>query len=281
MIEFSQTISTVIMGIVEGVTEFLPVSSTGHLIIAANFIKFQADEGHFFEVFIQLGAILAVVCLYWKRFVGFLHLNNKDKHSFQGLNGIIKIVIACIPACLFGLFFGSAIKENLFVPKTVAIALIAGAVMMLIAEWFVRHKMKRSNKGPDKSLNITTTLDDLTNKQAFAVGLFQCLSLWPGMSRSASTICGAMFFGVSRVVAAEFSFLVAVPIMCAATLYDGYKSWASIDVSLLPTFILGFIVSFIFAVIAIKFMIAILNKWSLTPFAYYRIILGVGLLLFL
>jgi undecaprenyl-diphosphatase len=266
-----QYISTIIMGIVEGLTEFLPVSSTGHLILVENLINFQADENHFFEVFIQLGAILAVVCLYLHRFVGFLNLKKQPEPSFCGLNGIIKISIACLPVFILGALFQSGIKESLFAPVTVAAALLVGAALMIMAEKIQLAQSWRKTKAFAK----VDKLEALTNQQALLIGIFQCLALWPGMSRSASTIVGAMFCGVSRAVAAEFSFLIAVPVMCAAVGYDCLKSWDNLEISLLPIFILGFIVSFISALVAIKLMLAILNKWTLLPFAYYRIILGI------
>ena len=278
MFYITQYFSTIIMGIVQGITEFIPVSSTGHLILATEVLDFKVDENHFFEVFIQLGSILAVVFLYWKRFIGLLDFKRHESStSFCGINGIVKLAIACIPACIVGALFHKYVKTVLYSPLPVASALIFGAILMMIVEKFIATQ-KPCFCGLHKPQQITN-LEGISHKQALIVGLFQCLALWPGMSRSGSTIIGGMFSGISRTTAAEFSFLIAVPMMCAATAYDCIKSWSGLDISMLPIFIVGFIISFIVSIVAIKFMLAILNKYSLLPFAYYRVVLGILVIL--
>lgn len=256
-----ENIIAIIMGIVEGLTEFIPVSSTGHLIIAADLLKFEGDAAKCFEVFIQLGAILAVVWLYWERFVGLIKPDRENPSKFSGMRGIILLAITTIPASIAGLFLHGIIKKYFFSTGTVAAALAVGAVAILIVE-----KIKPESK--------TKTLDDLTWQQALTVGLFQCLSLWSGFSRSASTIMGGMLCRVNREVAAVYSFLAAVPIMFAATFYDLYKSRSALSAGDIPYFAVGFVVSFIFAAIAIKTFIKLLQRWTLVPFAIYRLIIA-------
>lgn len=254
----------IILGIIEGLTEFIPVSSTGHMIIVGDWLKFKSDTAATFEIFIQLGAILAVVVLYRQR---FLSLFDKKASGLSGTDGIKKIAIACIPAFILGFLFHSIIKEHLFSVTTVAWALIVGGVVMIVVE-------RRLDGG-----SSSKDLDFITPRQALKIGLFQCFALWPGMSRSASTIIGGLLCGVSRVAAAEFSFIIAVPVMCAAVGYDLLKSASQIAVSDISFFAVGFIVSFFVAVIAIKFFIELLKRFTLVPFGWYRIALGSLLLI--
>jgi undecaprenyl-diphosphatase len=252
-----------IMGVVEGITEFLPISSTGHLILADHLLGFKQAVGEdfakAFEVIIQLGAILAIVAAYPQRFIGLLKLN--DKKGFSGLHGIGLLVITSIPAALLGFVAEKRIEEKLFSPITVAAALAVGAFWILGVEWF-------SPKGK------TEGLDSLTWKEALGVGLFQCLSLWPGMSRSASTILGGMICGVERKTATEYSFFAAVPIMMAATLYKFLKIYHQLTPDRFLTLAIGFVVSFIFAWLAVKFFIHFLSRHTLVPFGWYRLILA-------
>lgn len=251
----------VVLGIVEGVTEFLPVSSSGHLIVAGHLLGYTGEKAACFEVFIQLGAILAVVVLYWHRFTGLIPLKGfrlSEYEGFSGLRGLALLFLTTLPALVAGFFAHKAIKAYLFSPMTVAWALAVGGIGILLAE----HYKPRSN---------TREIDGLSYRQALAIGLFQCISLWPGMSRSASTIIGGLFSGLDRKVAAEYSFLAAVPVMVAATSYDLYKAWQFLQLSDLPFFGVGFIVSFISAAVAIKTFISLVQRWSLTPYAWYRI----------
>jgi undecaprenyl-diphosphatase len=253
----------VILGILEGVTEFIPVSSTGHLSLLSVYLGFDGEKTNTFNIFIQLGAILAVVFLYFRRFLELLRIKGSDlkAEGFSGYTGLAKLGLACVPAFVLGFLFYDRIKELLKSPLPVALALIVGGILMILVERGV------------KKVSISR-LEDVTYLQSLGVGIFQCLALWPGMSRSGSTIIGAMLLGFHRQVAAEFSFLLAVPVMCAAVGYELLKSASSLTVSDIPLFSVGFIISFIVAMLAIKFFIGMLGRFSLRPFAYYRIIIG-------
>ncbi len=257
----------IILGILEGLTEFIPVSSTGHLIIVGHLLGFSGATADTFDIFIQLGAILAVVVLYFERFRGLLDFR-PGQSGFRGINGIVKLLAVSLPALVLGALFHGAIKRYLFNSTTVAIALILGGLVMI---WVESRKAKPARfKSPE----------ELPTRTAFIIGVFQCLALWPGMSRSASTIVGGMLLGLERQLAAEFSFLAAVPVMCAAVGYDLLKSAGSLtSLDVLP-FALGFITSFLVAVLSIRVFMRLLNSWTLKPFGYYRIALG-ALLLFL
>jgi undecaprenyl-diphosphatase len=250
-----------ILGIVEGVTEFLPVSSTGHLIVVGNLLNFSGEKASCFEVFIQLGAILAVVVLYFDRFMALIPLPGRENGRFSGFRGIALLMVTTFPALVAGLLAHKAIKHYLFAPLTVALALGVGGIGILLAERF-------------KPKSGTMDLNALGYRQALIVGLFQCFALWPGMSRSASTIVGGLFSGLDRKVAAEYSFLAAVPVMVAATSYDLYKEWSLLSFSDVGFFAVGFVISFVAATAAMKLFIALLQRWSLAPFAWYRILVA-------
>ncbi|OIQ48943.1 Undecaprenyl-diphosphatase [Pseudodesulfovibrio hydrargyri] len=256
----------IILGIVEGLTEFLPISSTGHLIIAGHLLNFTGPKAETFEIVIQLGAILAVVVLYWDRFVGLLFPDKSRK--FSGVYGLWLLFLTSLPASVLGLLTHHYIKEYLFSPFTVAVALAVGAVLIFVVE------------GMDNR-STTLTLDEITPKTALGIGLFQCLALWPGFSRSASTIMGGMLLGAKRTVAAEYSFIAAVPIMFAATGYDFLKNYALFETGDLIFLLIGFVVSFIAAWLAVKGFIVLLGRLTLRPFAVYRIALAALILLFL
>jgi len=250
-----------VLGIVEGLTEYLPVSSTGHLIVAGNLLKFSGAKASAFEVFIQLGAILAVVVLYWRRFTGLIPLAGENRgggNGFSGLKGLALLAITTFPALVAGFLAHRAIKTYLFSPMTVAWALGIGGIGILLAEKF-------------KPSSGVSDLDDLTYRQALTVGLCQCFALWPGMSRSAASIIGGLFSGLDRKVATEYSFLAAVPVMIAATAYDLYKEWHLLKFDDVGFFALGFVVSFVFAALAVKTFISLVQRWSLAPYAWYRI----------
>lgn len=250
----------VILGIVEGATEFLPVSSTGHLIVAGDLLKFTGQKAVCFEIFIQLGAILAVVVLYWRRFVGLIPTTAimRNNEGFHGVRGLVLLALTTLPAVAIGLLTHRYIQEHLFHPITVALALAVGAVGILLAERF-------------KPESRATILDELGYGTALAIGFFQCLALWPGMSRSASTIIGGMLCGLDRKVAVEYSFLAAVPVMVAATVYDLLKSWSLLSASDFWFFTVGFVVSFVVAAVAVKTFIVLVQRWSLAPYAWYRL----------
>lgn len=249
-----------IMGIVEGVTEYLPVSSTGHLIVAGHLIGFTGQKAATFEVFIQLGAILAVLVLYWRRFIGLIpraHPPGGGEEGFAGIRGIGLLFLTTLPALVTGFLFHGAIKEYLFTPVTVAWALFVGGLGILAAERLFRSPTVKE-------------LDGLTALQALTVGLFQCLSLWPGVSRAASCIIGGMASRLDRRIAVEYSFLAAVPVMCAAVGYDLWKARSFLSTDDVPLFALGGLVSFLAAAAAIKTFIALVQRWTLAPYAYYR-----------
>uniref|UniRef100_I2Q1R4 Undecaprenyl-diphosphatase n=1 Tax=Desulfovibrio sp. U5L TaxID=596152 RepID=I2Q1R4_9BACT len=255
----TETLAATVLGLVEGVTEFLPVSSTGHLILVGHLIGFTGDKADSFEVIIQLGAILAVVVLYWKRF--WWLLSPKPLHAFSGLRGIGLLFLTSLPAGLVGLVARKTIKAYLFGPITVAMALAVGALMIF---WVERRRMR----------DRYYTLDELTPALAFGIGCFQCLSLWPGFSRSAATIMGGMLLGAKRSLAAEYSFIAAVPIMFAATAYDFYKSASLYSADDLGILAIGFVVSFLAALAAVKGFIVLVKQVSLRPFAWYRLALA-------
>jgi undecaprenyl-diphosphatase len=254
-------VKAVIMGIVEGLTEFLPVSSTGHMIVTGKILDFLGDpEGNratTFEVVVQLGAVLAVLVLYWKRFLKLLSFNLKA----PGLN-ILHIIIGMFPASVLGLLLHDFIKEYLFGPKTVVVSLIVGGLLLIGAE-----KVRRKPSAE--------TLDDITYRQAFGIGCFQILSLWSGFSRSGSTMAGGMFFGVSKAAAAEFTFLMSVPIMLGASGVDLLKNHDSLVASDAGLFLAGLFTSFVVAMIAIVTFLNLVKRLSLTWFAYYRFVLAV------
>ena len=265
-----ESLLAIILGIVEGLTEFIPVSSTGHLVVIGHLLGFSGEKAHTFDVFIQLGAILAVVVLYWRRFVCLIptaqdSILDINPRGFSAWTGVSKLFAATLPALVFGFLFYDVIKRYLFQDTQIACALILGGIVMLLVE---RRKAE----------SYIGTLEDVSIRQCVLVGLFQCVAMWPGVSRSGSTIVGAMLLGIKRPVAAELSFLMAVPVMCAATGYDLLKSLGFLSASDIPTFAIGFVVSFLTALLAIRFFIAVVTKYDLQPFGWYRIVVGTALL---
>ena len=264
-------LEAIIIAIVEGLTEYLPVSSTGHMIIASSFMGIEKEEfTKLFEVAIQLGAILAVVVLYWKKFFDF------SRWQFY-----VKLIIGVIPALVLGLLFSDKIDAMLESPTTVAVSLLAGGIILLfIDKAFHRPTIHSEN--------------EITYGKAFLTGLWQCIAMIPGVSRSAASIIGGMQQGLTRGAAAEFSFFLAVPTMAAATLYSLFlKKWETAglehkgyELILQSTdntvaFIVGNVVAFLVAIIAIKFFITYLKKYGFKIFGWYRIIVGIVLLLLL
>jgi undecaprenyl-diphosphatase len=252
-------IKAIIMGIVEGLTEFLPVSSTGHLIIVGNLIGFTGDFATMFEIVIQLGAILAVIYYYRKKIFSSLRNLTPGRWGFQLW---LKILVAFIPSAVIGILVNDFVEEKLFSPFTVAIALVVGAVMMLLVE-----KAFSKNKIND--------MDKTTVGQSLLIGTAQCMSLFPRMSRSASTIMGGMVAGLSVKAAAEFSFFLAMPTMVAATGYSLVKGVASVTTMEWAALAVGFVVSFIVALVVVDKFITYLGKHPLKPFAYYRLVAGI------
>ena len=255
----------VILGVVEGLTEFIPVSSTGHLIITSHLLGFFGEKAASFQVAIQFGAILAVLLLYWRRFADLLPLGKYDAQcrnsNLAGWAGIGRITAATLPALVVGYLTKDLIKTYLFAPWAVTVALAGGGVAILVAECLLRRRNSRP-------------LEAVTLAQAIGVGLFQVLALWPGTSRSAATIVGGMLLGLDRKGAAEFSFLIAVPVMLAVECYELMNMGTLFSAQDATNFIIGFVVSFIVALMAVKTFILFLSKWTLVPFAWYRIIVA-------
>ncbi len=253
-----------ILGLVEGATEFLPISSTGHLIIVGDLLNFNDDKGKIFEIVIQLGAILAV-CFEFRSHLINTVTQIKNDASAQGF--VINLIIAFLPAALLGLAFHDFIKAHLFSPITVAIALIVGGFVILLIE----------KTAPQASTNKVETI---SKKQALQVGLAQALALVPGVSRAGATILGGMVFGLSRQTATEFSFFLAIPIMFAATGYDLLKSWRLLSMADFPIFAVGFVTAFLSALLVIKVLIRFVATHNFVGFAWYRIVFGAVVLLY-
>ncbi|ELY3465894.1 undecaprenyl-diphosphate phosphatase [Cronobacter universalis] len=264
MTDMHSLLVAAILGIVEGLTEFLPVSSTGHMIIVGHLLGFEGDTAKTFEVVIQLGSILAVVVMFWRRLFGLIgiHFGHPPHEGLgKGRLSLIHILLGMVPAVVLGLVFHDFIK-SLFNPINVMYALVVGGVLLIIAEVL----KPKEPKAPG--------LDDMTYRQAFFIGCFQCLALWPGFSRSGATISGGMLVGVSRYAASEFSFLLAVPMMMGATALDLYKSMGFLTMADLPMFAVGFVTAFVVALVAIKTFLHIIKRISFIPFAIYRFIVA-------
>lgn len=257
-----------IIAIIEGLTEYLPVSSTGHMVFASSYFGIQEDDFvKLFQVSIQFGAILAVVVLYWKKFF-----------DFTKLNFFIKLACAVVPALVLGKLFDDKIDAVLGNPIPIAIALIVGGIILL----FIDNRFKNPT---------ITSEEDITVKKAVTIGIWQCLAMMPGTSRSAASIIGGMQQGLTRHAAAEFSFFLAVPTMLAVTCYSvflktyehsqmkGYELILKSDENI-KLFLIGNVVAFIVAVLAIKFFIGIIKQYGFKPWGWYRIVVGIGLLVY-
>jgi len=254
-------IQALILGVVEGLTEFLPISSTGHQIIVADLLDFTGDRFNAFNIIIQLGAILAVV---WEFRGKIFEVVTGLPTQRKARRFTVNLLIAFLPAVVLGVIFADLIHHYLFNPITVATALVVGGVIMLWAE-------RREHEVHAE------TVDDITWKDALKVGFAQCLAMIPGTSRSGSTIIGGLLFGLSRKTATEFSFFLAMPTMVGAAVYSGYKYRDLFQPADLPVFAIGFVTSFIFAMIAVKGLLKFIASHSYAAFAWYRI--GFGLLI--
>jgi len=257
-----------LLGVVEGLTEYLPVSSTGHLVLADDLLGFRQLVGEprakTFEIFIQLGAILAVVTTYPRRF-GML-LCSRGNSGFAGLHGLGLLLLTTLPAGLLGVVARTAIKDHLFQPLAVAVGLAAGSLWILAVEWRL-PRVRREG------------LDALRWADALAIGLFQCFAFWPGMSRSSSTILGAMMLGIERRTAVKYSFFSAVPILLAGALYDLYQSRSFLGTADVPVFAIGLAVSYVFAWFSVRFLIRFLSYHTLVLFGWYRLAVAAAALL--
>lgn len=257
-----------ILGVVEGLTEFLPVSSTGHLIVAGSLLNFTDEHAKTFDVVIQLGAILAV-CWEFRRRIGSVVSGLPSRPDARRFT--LNVIIATIPAIVLGLLFEKAIKAALFSPVPVAFALVVGGVVILWAE--ARQRARGETQARVQSV------DDLSPLDALKVGLAQCFALIPGMSRSGSTIIGGMLFGLDRRVATEFSFFLAIPIIFGATAYELHKDWHLLSVDALGTFALGFLAAFVSAFACVRWLLRYIAGHDFTAFAWYRIAFGLLILL--
>jgi undecaprenyl-diphosphatase len=256
-------IKAAIMGVVEGLTEFLPVSSTGHLILTGALLHFDDDKAKVFDIAIQTGAILAVIIVYWQKIQATLAGLGSQR---QAQRFALNVVIGFLPAAIIGLLAYKAIKAHLFTPGVVAGAFIVGALIILWVE----------KKQPVK-VRIES-VDDMSPLDALKVGFAQCFGMIPGTSRSGATIIGGMLFGLSRKAATEFSFFLAIPTLVGAGAYSLYKERALLSMADLPLFTVGFVLSFISAWMCVRWLLRYISTHSFTPFAWYRIAFGIVVL---
>ncbi len=255
---FDGFLNVILLGLVEGLTEFLPVSSTGHLLLMDEILKFQGPPGHVFEIVIQLGAILAVVCAFFRRLWHVLVTAPADKGSRQF---IYVVLLAFLPAAVIGALAHGFIKSVLFNPWVVAVTLIVGGFLILWIE----------KKAPKPEIESVETM---SIKTALGIGLFQCVSMIPGVSRAGATIMGALLLKVERRTAAEFSFFLAIPTMVGASALDIYKNAAELTQHDFVMIAVGFAVSFIAALFVVRTFVAFIGRHGFAPFAWYRIALG-------
>lgn len=250
-------LDSLLFGAVEGLTEFLPVSSTGHLILLSALLGIEQDAFHkAYEVIIQLGSILAVAFLYRKKLM-------------QSRELWIKLIVGFIPTGALGFLLYKHVKA-LFDPSVVAWALIAGGIIFIVVEKLYSEKE-----------HAVDSVEKVSYKQAVAIGFFQALAMVPGTSRSGATIIGGLLLGLNRKTAAEFSFLLAIPTMCVATVYDIYKNYGEMSFDNVTVLAVGFVTAFLFAIVAVKGLLALVSRFNFIPFGIYRIVLGVVFLFFL
>ncbi|SDV47798.1 undecaprenyl-diphosphate phosphatase [Chitinasiproducens palmae] len=282
--DLTAALHAIILGIVEGLTEFLPVSSTGHLILAGSLLGEHSEKAKIFDVVIQFGAILAVCWEFRARIAAVTTGLASDRRAQRFA---LNVVVACIPAVLLGLAFASRIKASLFAPVPVAIALVVGGIVILFAEARNRRLAAQAGAGSgeigDRRTAVNTaarvhSIDDLTLADALKVGIAQCFALIPGTSRSGSTIIGGMLFGLDRKVATEFSFFLAIPIIFGATVHDLYKARGLFDVSDVGVLLLGLFAAFVSAIVCVRWLMRFIATHDFTGFAWYRIIFGVLIL---
>ena len=259
-------VKAAIMGVVEGLTEFLPISSTGHLILAGALLGFDDEKAKVFDIAIQTGAIFAVILVYWQKIRDTVVALPTDKQAQQFA---LNVFIAFVPAVLLGLLFGKVIKSHLFTPVVVASTFIIGGFIILWAE-------RRQAKNP--SVARIHNVESMTSMDALKVGLAQCLAMIPGTSRSGATIIGGMLLGLSRKAATDFSFYLAIPTLIGAGVYSLYKERALLSLVDLPMFGVGLVVSFFSAWLCIRWLLRYIATHSFVGFAYYRIVFGVVVL---
>ncbi len=261
-------VKAVILGIVEGLTEFLPISSTGHLILAGSLLNFTGDKAKAFEIIIQAGAILAVIWEYRVKIGGILAGLGSDPKARRF---VINLFIAFLPAAVIGLLFIKKIKSVLFAPVPVALAFIVGGFIILWVEYRIRTGKARPAR--------IESIDDMTWVDALKVGCAQAFGVIPGTSRSGATIIGGMLFGLSRKAATEFSFFLAIPTLFAATLYSLWKERDNLVAADAPIFLVGFFVSFVAAFFCVRWLLRYISSHTFVPFAWYRIAFGIVVLI--
>ncbi|MET0518810.1 MAG: undecaprenyl-diphosphate phosphatase [Burkholderiaceae bacterium] len=262
-------IKAAIMGVVEGLTEFLPISSTGHLILTGSLLGMTDAKSKVFDVAIQSGAIVAVIIVYWQRVWGSLAGFSSSAPSRRF---VFNVLIGFLPAAVVGFFAYKAIKAHLFNAPVVASAFIVGGLIIL---WVERRALAEPGSGRAARIE---TVDDMSPWDALKVGLVQCLGMIPGTSRSGSTIIGGMLLGLSRKAATDFSFFLAIPTLVAASVYSLYKERHALAIGDLPMFAVGFVVSFIAAWICVRWLLRYISSHSFVPFAWYRIAFGLVVL---
>ncbi|NKE65342.1 undecaprenyl-diphosphate phosphatase [Ramlibacter sp. RBP-2] len=257
-------VKAAVMGIVEGLTEFLPISSTGHLILAGSLLGFHDEKAKVFDIAIQTGAILAVIIVYWQKIRDTLVALPTQRHAQRFA---LNVLIGFLPAVVLGLAFGKAIQAHLFTPEVVASTFILGAFVIIWAE-----------RRPRESVRVHD-VDAMTWKDALKVGLVQCFAMIPGTSRSGATIIGGMLLGLSRKAATDFSFYLAIPTLVGAGAYSLYKQRALLSLADLPMFAVGLLFSFLSAWLCVRWLLRYISTHSFTPFAWYRIAFGIIVLL--
>ena len=261
--DFALFVKALVLGVVEGLTEFLPISSTGHLILAGDLLGFNGDKAKVFEIVIQTGAMLAIVWEYRER---FLRVATGLANEPAARRFVANLIVAFIPAAVLGLAFGKLIKSYLFRPVPVALAFIIGGVIILWVERSLRPRVR------------VERVEDMTWRDALKVGFAQAFALIPGTSRSGATIIGGMLFGLSRRTATEFSFFLAVPTLIAAGAYDFWKNRALFDAGDLGLFAVGSITAFVSAFLCVRWLLRYIASHDFTPFAWYRIAFGAAVI---
>jgi len=264
MVDVLLAVKAAIMGVVEGLTEFLPISSTGHLILAGSLIDFTGQRAKVFEIAIQTGAIAAVVIVYWPKIARTVV---ELPHSGAAQRFALNVLIAFLPAVVLGLLFGKAIQAHLFTPLVVASTFIVGAFVILWAE-----------RRPQSAARVHS-VDDMSAWDALKVGLVQCFAMIPGTSRSGATIIGGMLLGLSRQAATDFSFFLAIPTLIGAGVYSLWKERALLSMADLPLFGIGLLFAFLSAWVCVRWLLRYIAHHSFVPFAWYRIAFGLVVLL--
>jgi len=268
-VDIALLIKAAIMGIVEGLTEFLPISSTGHLILAGALLGFDDEKNKVFYIAIQTGAIFAVILVYWQKIRDTVVALPTDKQAQQF---VLNVLIAFLPAMVLGLLFGEAIKAHLFTPVVVASTFIIGGFIIL---WAEKRQERQKNNQSAARIN---SVEEMTAMDALKVGLVQTLAMIPGTSRSGATIIGGMLLGLSRKAATDFSFFLAMPTLIGAGAYSLYKEPALLSMADLPMFLVGLVFSFISAWLCVRWLLRYISTHDFVPFAWYRIVFGVVVL---